>query len=235
MPTKFSEDFRERATTVERRHANMNSTIDFHLKAATGTPDEVIAAYDTRVAFIREHGHQDAAERVAAKTPTDPERIRNLHTLQQELGAEHNYAERLQDILAHLDTDFPELDAEDILFIKQDLTQLFTSSKQSSFCAADDNLDNFIARHFGSPFDRELSSTFAKCGRDENSYRAVVNIDPGTAYATAELGDNSEHAAALKDQIAELHRDVSNAAEGYFEQQQEKRRAARKAAASHSA
>lgn len=234
MPTKFSEDFRERATTVERRRANLNSTINFHLQAAIGTPEDVIGAYDTRVAFIRENGNPDAADRVASKTPSDPARIRNLYTLQQEMGEEHNYAARLQEIMDHLDADFPELDEMDILFLKQDLTQLFTTSKQGRFCASDDHLDTFIVRHFGSVFDRELSSTFAKCGRDADSYRAVVNVDPGTAYATSEFGDNSEHAAALKEQIAELHRDVSNAAEDYYEQQQEKRRAARKTAASHS-
>lgn len=211
MPTKFSDDFEERAATVEKRRANLESTIAYMHKALTGTPEDVVAAFGERAAFLEERGNERAARNIEAKTP-DTEKVRNLRTLQDDLGEQYDFVSRIDAILHSIDIDFPELDTDDKLFLKQDILQAFAADKPRSFALDGNDFDNTIEYHFPNMPKRDVpSGTFAKshCGQH---FHAVVAVDPGAHTARNEMGEVSENAAAVKFALTQLDQDIRFAA-----------------------
>jgi hypothetical protein len=196
------------------------------LACATGTGEEAAAATEARAAFLETASKNPNAAAAVRKAVPDPARARNLRTLDLEFGIRPALAAQLEDILASIGGDFPELDDEDRLTLKAETLRLFTPRRQSGFALPADEARRAVAALFGAEFRPGGNGTAAIFARRSGAFHAVSALDPGTAHASFGYGAPSARAQELHDKILALYDDAETAALRYDELLESRRAAA---------
>ena len=239
MPSIYSEEFANRAQAAEKRIANIENTIDMHLAMATGTVEQAVTAVENRASFLETvSNNPNAAARVRQKIAA-PEKLTNFSTVKSYLdanlrggedgfGGDYDFSSRLSGVMNSIAQDFPELDQEERLLLKQHVAGLFSGPGLS---VDQETFEGVIGHHFVTPSSQTdgLTGTFAQIGNSP-TFKTINYYDPGSIHSRAEIGVESPNAATLLDRIKDLYNDVQDANNIYLDT-----KAARRAEERHAA
>ncbi len=181
---------------------NLLNQIDIQIRSITGSPEEVAAAAEDRLAFRitrqrekvetnRNHVQQAMhelelaqLEGQATKPLLDTAKVKNLFVLDQESGGAGTYVSRLREILTALDS-IETSEPDDSIYIKRDILGIFATPSQAAYVADDKIAQGNLVDIFGTDWDKpRLTDGFTASANGVNLRKLIETL----AHDTREAG-----------------------------------------------